>query len=130
MCTVRGACLGNGRPRVYPAERGQYVDADVGPLGHDRFRSDFEMGWCDVGGWRTDPTFAMCGALVDGAELSSFAGGPFDVRAVMAGIRPEAKDGFLLGNVPWERFPQGIVSGRPSTCCTPATRPVAPERVW
>ncbi|MFF1339609.1 hypothetical protein ACFVYT_17135 [Streptomyces sp. NPDC058290] len=60
-----------------------------------------------MGEWRTDPTFAMCRALVDGAKLSSFAGGPFDVRAVMANIRPEAKDGFLLGEVPWEHFPQG-----------------------
>jgi hypothetical protein len=65
------------------------------------------MGWCDGGEWRTDPTFAMCRALVDGAELSSFAGGPFDLRAVMAAIRPEAKDGFLLGEVPWEHFPEG-----------------------
>ncbi|MEW2588161.1 hypothetical protein [Streptomyces virginiae] len=54
-----------------------------------------------------DPTLAMCAALVDGAELSSFVGGPFDVRAVVAGIRPEAKDGFLLDEVPWEHFPQG-----------------------
>ncbi|MFD9428082.1 MULTISPECIES: HEAT repeat domain-containing protein [unclassified Streptomyces] len=60
-----------------------------------------------MGGWRTDPTFAMCRALVDGAKLSSFAGGPFDVRAVMAGIRPATKDGFLLDEVPWEHFPQG-----------------------
>ncbi|MEF2528435.1 MULTISPECIES: hypothetical protein [Streptomyces] len=60
-----------------------------------------------MGEWRTDPTFAMCRALVDGAELSSFAGGPFDVRAVVAAIRPEVKDGFLLGEVPWEHFPQG-----------------------
>ncbi|MCX2179049.1 HEAT repeat domain-containing protein [Streptomyces sp. SKN60] len=49
----------------------------------------------------------MCRALVDGAELSSFTGGPFDVRAVVASIRPEAKDGFLLDEVPWEHFPQG-----------------------
>ena len=60
-----------------------------------------------MGNWRTDPTFAMCRALADGADLSSFAGGPFDVRAVVADIRPETKDGFLLGRVPWERFPQG-----------------------
>ncbi|MEU4360064.1 hypothetical protein [Streptomyces virginiae] len=60
-----------------------------------------------MGGWRTDPMFAMCRALTDGADLSSFAGGPFDVRAVMAGIRPGAKDGFLLDEVPWEHFPQG-----------------------
>ncbi|WP_405527131.1 hypothetical protein OG592_05655 [Streptomyces avidinii] len=57
--------------------------------------------------WQADPTFAMCRALVDGAQLSSFVGGPFDVRAVVAGIRPEAKDGFLLDEVPWEHFPQG-----------------------
>ncbi|MFF9002096.1 hypothetical protein ACF1GW_22285 [Streptomyces achromogenes] len=60
-----------------------------------------------MGEWRTDPTFAMCRALVDGAELSSFVGGPFDVRAVAAAIRPEAADGFLLDEVPWENFPQG-----------------------
>lgn len=60
-----------------------------------------------MGEWRADPTFAMCQALVDGAVLSSFVGGPFDVRAVVAGIRPEAKEGFLLDEVPWEHFPQG-----------------------
>ncbi|MBD0675663.1 hypothetical protein [Streptomyces sp. CBMA156] len=57
--------------------------------------------------WRTDPTYAMCRALVNGAELSSFADGPFDVRAVAAAVRPEAKDRFLLDEVPWEDFPQG-----------------------
>ncbi|MFE6022729.1 hypothetical protein ACFQ6O_40480 [Streptomyces sp. NPDC056441] len=60
-----------------------------------------------MGEWRTDPTFAMCRALVDGAELSSLAGGPFDVRAAVAAVRPEAKNGFLLDQVPWERFPRG-----------------------
>ncbi|MDX3115475.1 hypothetical protein [Streptomyces scabiei] len=45
--------------------------------------------------------------MADGAAPSSFAGGPFDVRAAVADIRPETKDGFLLGQVPWERFPQG-----------------------
>ncbi|MGQ4330899.1 hypothetical protein [Streptomyces hayashii] len=60
-----------------------------------------------MGDWRTDPTFAMCRALADGAAPSSFAGGSFDVRAAVADIRPETKDGFLLGQVPWERFPQG-----------------------
>jgi hypothetical protein len=57
--------------------------------------------------WRTDPTYAMCRAVVNGAELSSFADGPFDVRAVAAAVRPEAKDRFLLDEVPWENFPQG-----------------------
>ncbi|MFJ1569658.1 HEAT repeat domain-containing protein [Streptomyces erythrochromogenes] len=54
-----------------------------------------------------DPTLAMCAALVDGAELSSFVGGQFDVGAVVAAIRPEAKDGFLLDEVPWKHFPLG-----------------------
>lgn len=49
----------------------------------------------------------MCRALADGADLSSFAGGPFDVRAVVAGLRIEAKNGFLLDEVPWQSFPQG-----------------------
>ncbi len=78
--------------------------------------------------WRTDPTFAMCRALVDGAELSSFAGGPFDVRAVMVDIRPEAKEGLLLGEFPGSTSLGGIVSGRPSICCTPPTRPVTPAQ--
>ncbi|MFJ9565985.1 HEAT repeat domain-containing protein [Streptomyces fuscichromogenes] len=34
-------------------------------------------------------------------------GGSFDVRAVVAAMRPEVKDGFLLDEVPWEKFPQG-----------------------
>ncbi|MFE2021854.1 hypothetical protein ACFW9O_27820 [Streptomyces sp. NPDC059499] len=45
--------------------------------------------------------------MTDGADLSSFVGGPFDVRAVVAAIRPETKDGFLLDEVPWEHFPRG-----------------------
>ncbi|MFI8453466.1 hypothetical protein [Streptomyces erythrochromogenes] len=45
--------------------------------------------------------------MTDGAELSSFAGGPYDVRAVVAAMRPETKDGFLLDKVPWQHFPHG-----------------------
>jgi hypothetical protein len=60
-----------------------------------------------VGEWRTDPTFAMRRVLTDGADLQSFVGGPFDVRVVVAALRPKAKDGFLLGEVPWENFPKG-----------------------
>ncbi|MFB6888916.1 hypothetical protein ACFCX4_06325 [Kitasatospora sp. NPDC056327] len=60
-----------------------------------------------MGEWRTEPTFAICRALADGADLSSFVGGPFDVRAVVAAMRTKAKDGFLLDEVPWENFPQG-----------------------
>lgn len=72
-------------------------------IGSDRTRR-----WgCYVGEWRTDPTFAMCRALVDGADLSSFAGGPFDVRTAVAAIPPEVKDGFLLDQVPWGHFPAG-----------------------
>ncbi|MEW2372523.1 hypothetical protein AB0940_24595 [Streptomyces sp. NPDC006656] len=62
---------------------------------------------CGVEDWRTDPTFAMCRALVDGADLVSFVGGAFDVRAVVAGIGPETKRGFRLDAVPWGNFPYG-----------------------
>ncbi|MBT2470074.1 hypothetical protein J7E97_19880 [Streptomyces sp. ISL-66] len=62
---------------------------------------------CGVEDWRTDPTFAMCRALLDGADLASFMGGAFDVRAVVAGIGPESKRGFLLRAVPWGNFPHG-----------------------
>ncbi|MFD6426384.1 hypothetical protein [Streptomyces sp. NPDC060198] len=57
--------------------------------------------------WRTDPTFAMCAALVDGADLESFVGGAFDVRAVVADIPPRALRGLLLDAVPWGNFPHG-----------------------
>ncbi|MFC5665589.1 hypothetical protein ACFP3U_21745 [Kitasatospora misakiensis] len=58
--------------------------------------------------WENDPAYrAVVRAFVDGDPLDQ-AGGPLDVRAVVAGIRPEAKDGFLLEEVPWDRFPDGI----------------------
>ncbi|MET9609841.1 hypothetical protein ABZZ17_33050 [Streptomyces sp. NPDC006512] len=57
--------------------------------------------------WRTDPAFAMCRVLVDGADLATFAGGPFDVRAVVATIRPETEHGPALDDVPWGNFPHG-----------------------
>ncbi|MFD8978485.1 hypothetical protein [Streptomyces sp. NPDC059564] len=49
----------------------------------------------------------MCRALVDGADLASFAGGPFDIRAVVASIRPGTCDGALLDGLPWGNFPHG-----------------------
>ncbi|MBD0708422.1 MULTISPECIES: HEAT repeat domain-containing protein [unclassified Streptomyces] len=68
-----------------------------------------EIRWwgCGVRDWRTDPTFAMCRALVDGADLAPFAGGAFDVRAVVAGIPSGAQRGLLLDAVPWGNFPHG-----------------------
>lgn len=60
-----------------------------------------------MGDWRTDPTFAMCRALVDGADLASFAGGPFDIRAVVAAIEPGTFDGAVLDDLPWGNFPDG-----------------------
>lgn len=65
------------------------------------------MGRCGVGDWRTDPTFAMCQALVDGADPAAFAGGPFDVRAVAAAIRPETSNRAALDDLPWGNFPHG-----------------------
>ncbi|WP_248002389.1 HEAT repeat domain-containing protein [Streptomyces sp. RPA4-2] len=50
---------------------------------------------------------AVARAFVDGDPLDQ-AGGPLDVRTVVAGIRTEARDGFLLEEVPWERFPEGV----------------------
>ncbi|MFJ7198332.1 MULTISPECIES: hypothetical protein [unclassified Streptomyces] len=44
---------------------------------------------------------------MNGADPASFVGGAFDVRAVVAGIRPETERGFLLGAVPWGNFPHG-----------------------
>ncbi|MFE5791458.1 hypothetical protein ACFQ8C_02670 [Streptomyces sp. NPDC056503] len=61
---------------------------------------EFSGDWCGVRAWRTDPTFAMCRALVDGADPASFAGGAFDVRAVVAGIRSGAYSRLLLDAVP------------------------------
>ena len=57
--------------------------------------------------WRSDPTFAMCRAVVDGADLASFSGGPYDVRAVVAGILPEPRRDLGLDAVPWGNFPHG-----------------------
>lgn len=57
--------------------------------------------------WESDPAYrAVVRAFVDGDPLDQ-VGGPLDVRAVVAGIRPGAKDGFLLEEVPWDRFPEG-----------------------
>ncbi|MFF1842169.1 hypothetical protein ACFVW9_10435 [Streptomyces sp. NPDC058217] len=60
-----------------------------------------------MGDWRTDPTFAMCRALVDGEDPASFAGGPFDIRAVVATIRPGTFEGAALDDLPWGNFPHG-----------------------
>ncbi|MDX3367717.1 HEAT repeat domain-containing protein [Streptomyces lividans] len=57
--------------------------------------------------WRTDPAFAMCRALLDGADPASFAGGAFDVRALVAGILSGARSGLLLDAAPWGNFPHG-----------------------
>ncbi|SFX27907.1 hypothetical protein OH786_24160 [Streptomyces atratus] len=57
--------------------------------------------------WESDPAYrAVVRAFVDGDPVDQ-VGGPFDVRAVVAGIPPGAKDGFLLEEVPWDRFPEG-----------------------
>ncbi|MER8182086.1 hypothetical protein [Kitasatospora sp. NPDC094015] len=57
--------------------------------------------------WENDPAYrGVVRAFVDGDPLDQ-VGGPLDVRAVVTGIRPEAKDRFLLDEVPWGRFPEG-----------------------
>ncbi|MGW3086293.1 hypothetical protein [Streptomyces sp. NPDC001108] len=57
--------------------------------------------------WRTDSTFAMCRALVNGADPASFAGGGFDVRAVVAAVQSGNRNGLLPEAVPWGNFPHG-----------------------
>ncbi|MFE4332698.1 hypothetical protein ACFRQM_25750 [Streptomyces sp. NPDC056831] len=58
--------------------------------------------------WENDPAYrAVERAFVDGDPLEQ-VGGPLDVRAVMAGIPTEAKDGFLIEKVPWDLFPEGV----------------------
>ncbi|MFE0630630.1 hypothetical protein ACFW3D_27155 [Streptomyces sp. NPDC058864] len=57
--------------------------------------------------WRIDSAFALCRDVVGGADLALFSGGPFDVRAVVAGILPEPRRGLGLDAVPWGNFPHG-----------------------
>lgn len=58
--------------------------------------------------WDSDPAYqAVVRGFVDADPLDQ-AGGPLDIRVVVAGIRPDAKDEFLLEEVPWDRFPDGI----------------------
>ncbi|GHB02923.1 hypothetical protein GCM10010330_66380 [Streptomyces tendae] len=57
--------------------------------------------------WESDRTYqAVVQAFVDG-DPRDCVGGPLDVRAVVADISTQAKDGFLLEKVPWDRFPEG-----------------------
>lgn len=49
----------------------------------------------------------MCRAVADGADLASFSGGAYDVRAVVAGILPESRRDRSLDAVPWGNFPHG-----------------------
>ncbi|MDX3536494.1 hypothetical protein PV721_19345 [Streptomyces sp. MB09-01] len=58
-------------------------------------------------GWKSDPAYrAVEQAFVDGDPLDQVGGG-LDVRAVVAALRPEAGGGFMVEQVPWERFPEG-----------------------
>ncbi|MFD0526013.1 hypothetical protein ACFQ1I_00185 [Kitasatospora arboriphila] len=58
--------------------------------------------------WEFDPACqAVWRAFGDGNFLDQ-VGGPLDVRAVVAAVRPEVKDEFLLEEVPWDRFPDGV----------------------
>ncbi|MEU1077249.1 MULTISPECIES: hypothetical protein [unclassified Streptomyces] len=73
---------------------------------HDQVPGIQRLG-CDVKDWRTDPTFAMCRKVTEGADLASFSGGPFDVRTAVAGILPEPRLGLDIDAVPWGNFPHG-----------------------
>jgi hypothetical protein len=61
-----------------------------------------------VSPWNNDPAHqAVVRAFVDGDPLDQ-AGGPLDVRTVVAGIPTQVKDAFLFEEVPWDRFPEGV----------------------
>nr|WSS66224.1 hypothetical protein OG284_35840 [Streptomyces sp. NBC_01177] len=60
------------------------------------------MAW-----WENNPVYqAVAQAFVDG-DPEEHAGGPLDVRAVVASISRETKDAFAYDDVPWGRFPRG-----------------------
>lgn len=57
--------------------------------------------------WESDPVYqAVEQAFVEG-DPDEHAGGPLDVRAVVASVSREAKDAFAYDEVPWSRFPRG-----------------------
>ncbi|MFI0349913.1 hypothetical protein [Actinomadura sp. 9N407] len=57
--------------------------------------------------WKNDPVYlAIVQAFVDG-DPEAQAGGPLDVRAVVATLSREVKDAFAYDQVPWDRFPRG-----------------------
>jgi hypothetical protein len=60
-----------------------------------------------VGRGESDPAFRAVAQAFVHADPREQAGGPLDVRVVVAGIRAEARAGFLLEEVPWDRFPHG-----------------------
>lgn len=56
--------------------------------------------------WERDPAYqAVVRGFIDGDPLEQ-AGGPLDVRAVVAGLGEKAKAKFLLDEVDWSRFPE------------------------
>ncbi|MCF2530751.1 hypothetical protein [Yinghuangia soli] len=57
--------------------------------------------------WEDDPAYqAVVRAFVDG-DPEDHAGGPLDVRAVVAMLSRESKDAFAYDDIPWDRFPCG-----------------------
>ncbi|CAM5415188.1 HEAT repeat domain-containing protein [Streptomyces sp. NPDC047804] len=58
--------------------------------------------------WENDPAYQAVERAFINADPFEQVGGPLDVRAVVADIRQGAKDGFLLEEVPWDRFPEGV----------------------
>ncbi|MFF7405241.1 hypothetical protein [Streptomyces murinus] len=58
--------------------------------------------------WENDPAYQAVERAFINADPLEQVGGPLDVRAVVAGIPAVAKDGFLIEEVPWGRFPEGV----------------------
>ncbi|MFG2949942.1 hypothetical protein [Streptomyces adustus] len=60
------------------------------------------MTWCE-----NDPAYRTVAQAFLDRDPEEHAGGPLDVRAVMALLSREAKDAFAYDDVPWSRFPRG-----------------------
>ncbi|WP_238426367.1 hypothetical protein [Streptomyces adustus] len=57
--------------------------------------------------WENDPVYQAVAQAFVGRDPEEHAGGPLDVRAVLASLSREAKDAFAYDDVPWGRFPRG-----------------------
>lgn len=71
--------------------------------------------------WEEDPVYQAIAQAFMSGDLEMHAGGPLDVRAVMASISQETKDAFAYDHLPWERSPAAPRPEAMWRTCAPAT---------